>query len=206
MKKIVLVAFDQFTDIDLFLMWDILGRNAEDWHVRILGSSPVVQSAHGLPVPVHGPLREANSADAVLFTSGREGIPAALAAPDFLASFELDAKRQRIGSICAGAFILERLGLLSGQATTHPQARSNLQALGIEPRDQPLVFQGNVATAGGCLSALYLVGWLIESWFGADKRRSTLLPVLPTGQQELYDALIGLSIRQGEMGVSPTIS
>ncbi|WP_223416299.1 MULTISPECIES: DJ-1/PfpI family protein [unclassified Pseudomonas] len=204
MKKIVLVAFDQFTDIDLFLMWDILCRNTEDWHVRILGSSAIVRSAHGLPVSVHGPLSEANSADAVLFVSGKEGIPAALAAPDFLPSFELDSRRQRIGSICAGAFILERLGLLSGQATTHPDARSSLQALGLEPLDQPLVCQGNVATAGGCLSALYLVGWLVESWFDVGKRRATLLPVLPAGQQELYDALIGLSIRQGALYDKPS--
>ena len=68
--------------------------------------------------------------------------------------------------------------------------------------DQPLVYQGNVATAGGCLAALYLVGWLVESWFDVDKRRATLLPVLPAGQQELYDALIGLSIRQGEVCAS----
>lgn len=206
LKKIVLVAFDQFTDIDLFLMWDILGRNTEDWHVRILGSSSIVRSAHGLPVPVHGPLCEANSADAVLFVSGKEGIPAALANPDFLPSFELDPRRQRVGSICAGAFILERLGLLpGGRATTHPDARSSLQALGLEPVDQPLVCQGNVATAGGCLAALYLVGWLVESWFDIGKRRATLLPVLPTGQQALYDALIGLSIRQGEVGASTTL-
>lgn len=81
LKKIVLVAFDQFTDIDLFLMWDILGRNTEDWHVRILGSSAIVRSAHDV-----------------------------------------------------------------------------------------------------------------------DKRRATLLPVLPVGQQELYDALIGFSIRQALTG------
>jgi hypothetical protein len=59
-----------------------------------------------------------------------------------------------------------------------------------------------VATAGGCLSALYLVGWLVESWFNVDKRRATLHPVLPAGQQALYNALIGLSIRQGEMGAA----
>lgn len=156
---------------------------------------------------MHGPLCEANSADAVLFVSGKEGIPAALANPDFLPSFELDPRRQRVGSICAGAFILERLGLLpGGRATTHPDARPSLQALGLEPVDQPLVCQGNVATAGGCLAALYLVGWLVESWFDIGKRRATLLPVLPAGQQELYDALIGLSIRQGEVGASTTLS
>jgi hypothetical protein len=63
--------------------------------------------------------------------------------------------------------------------------------------DQPLVCHGSVATAGGCLAALYLVGWLVESLFDIEKRRATLLPVLPAGQQELYGALIGFSIRQG---------
>ncbi|MGT2492164.1 hypothetical protein ACU4GD_20645 [Cupriavidus basilensis] len=33
-RKSHLVTFDQFTDIDLFLMWDILGRNTKDWNVR----------------------------------------------------------------------------------------------------------------------------------------------------------------------------
>ncbi|HBP6305403.1 TPA: thiamine biosynthesis protein ThiJ [Pseudomonas aeruginosa] len=208
MKEIALVTFDQFTDIDLFLMWDILGRNTQDWNVRILASSSVVRSAHGLSVSAHGSLSEANRADAVLFASGKQGIPAALADPDFLPSFQLDPSRQLIGSICAGAFVLERLGLLSGgRATTHPDARGGLQALGLEPVDQPLVCQGSIATAGGCLAALYLVGWIVESLFDIEKRRTTLLPVLPAGQQELYEALIGLSIRQGlsQTAASPVI-
>lgn len=198
MKEIALVTFDQFTDIDLFLMWDILGRNTEDWNVRILASSSIVRSANGLSVSVHGSLSEANHADAVLFASGKQGIPAALAHPDFLSSFQLDPTRQFIGSICAGAFILERLGLLpNGRATTHPDARGGFQTPGLELVDQPLVCQGSVATAGGCLASLYLVGWLVESLFDIEKRRTTLLPVLPAGQQELYSALIELSIRQG---------
>ncbi|WP_196319613.1 DJ-1/PfpI family protein [Burkholderia cepacia] len=198
LKDIALVAFDQFTDIDLFLMWDILGRNTTDWRVRILGAQPVLHSAHGLPIPVHGPLSDANRTDAVLFSSGKQGIPAALANPDFLPSFDLDPARQRIGSICAGAFILEQLGLLpDGQATTHPDARNGLLARGLQALDQPLVCRGNVATAGGCLAAVYLTGWLVESMFDADKRRETLRPVLPAGQREIYENLIEFSIRQG---------
>lgn len=55
------------------------------------------------------------------------------------------------------------------------------------------------ATAGGCLSALYLVGWLIESLYDKEKRRETLLPVLPTGQQSVLESLIEFSIQQGRM-------
>ncbi|UVE65148.1 DJ-1/PfpI family protein [Burkholderia pyrrocinia] len=198
LKDIALVAFDRFTDIDLFLMWDILGRNSKEWRVRILGAQPVLHSAQGLAIPTHGPLADANCADAVLFSSGKEGVPAALADPDFLPSFDFDPERQLVGSICAGAFILERLGLLpQRRATTHPDARADLQALELQAMDQPLVCHGNVATAGGCLASLYLTGWLVESMFDADKRRETLLPVLPAGQREIYEALIEFSLGQG---------
>jgi transcriptional regulator GlxA family with amidase domain len=206
LKDIALIAFDRFTDIDLLLMWDILGRNSQDWRVRILGAQPVLHSAHGLAIPTHGPLSDANRADAVLFSSGKQGIPAALASPDFLPAFDLDPARQHIGSICAGAFILERLGLLpERRATTHPDARDGLLAHGLQAPDQPLVCHGNVATAGGCLAALYLTGWLVESMFDADKRRDTLLPVLPAGQRDIYEALIGFSIRQGAGQIAGSI-
>ena len=198
MKDIVLVAFDQFTDIDLFLMWDILGRNTEDWRIRIVGAPQALSSAHGLTVHPHGPLSEANHADAVLFASGRQGVPAALVSPDFLPSFDLNPVRQHIGAICAGVYILERLGLIpDGQITTHPDAQSGLLDLGLQVLEQPLVCRGKVATAGGCLAALYLVGWLVESMFDADKRHETLRPILPSGQREIYEDLIEFSIGQG---------
>ncbi|HEQ1857134.1 TPA: DJ-1/PfpI family protein [Providencia alcalifaciens] len=200
MKEIAIIAFDQFTDIDLFLMWDILGRNRQDWRVRILGNTSKLRSAHGLEITPQGVLSEASQADAVLFCSGKEGVPLALSDPNFLPSIKLDPSHQYIGSICAGAFILNALGLLpKRQASTHPEAMKALQAVSVEPVNQPLVCDGRVATAGGCLSALYLVGWLIESLFDKQKRDETLLPVLPTGQQPLFNSLIEFSVRQGRM-------
>ena len=201
MKTIALVAFDHFTDIDLFLMWDILGRNRHDWQVRIVGKQRELRSAHGLLVATHGTLAEANQADVVLFASGKEGVPAALADQDFLPAFQLDPGRQLIGSICGGAFILAALGLLPGRrAATHPEARDALRAAGVEPDGRPLMSVGNVATAGGCLAALYLVGWMVERLFGAEKSLATLRPVLPAGQYDLYEKLIVSSIGQGRDG------
>lgn len=200
MKEIAIIAFDQFTDIDLFLMWDILGRNRQDWRVRILGNVSTLRSAHGLEITPQGALCEASQADAVLFCSGKEGVPLALADSSFLPSINLDSSRQYIGSICAGAFILNALGLLpKRQASTHPEAMAVLKTLSVEPVNQPLVCDGHVATAGGCLSALYLVGWLIESLFDKQKRDATLQPVLPTGQQQLFNSLIEFSVHQGRM-------
>ncbi|NNM58520.1 MAG: thiamine biosynthesis protein ThiJ [Legionellales bacterium] len=198
MKKIAIVIFDDFTDIDLFLMWDILNRNKTDWEVKILGTKEQHRSTHGLLITTHGNISEANTADVVLFTSGKKGVRTVINDKNFLNAFTLNPQKQMIGSICAGAFILACLGLLEeGSATTHPEAKAELQSLGIEVLDKPLVYHGNVATAGGCLSAQYLVGWIIESLFGIEKRKETLKPILPAGQQELYEKLITASIQEG---------
>ena len=198
MKNIAIVIFDSFTDIDLFLMWDILGRNNTDWQVKILGAKEEHRSAHGLSIRTHGHITEANDADVVLFSSGKIGVKAAMADKTFMNAFSLNPKKQLIGSICAGSFILAKLGLLtSGPATTHPDAKKELQALGIEVLDMALVCNGNVATAGGCLSAVYLVGWVVELLFGRGKRKEALRELIPAGQSEIYDHLIESSIRDG---------
>lgn len=196
MKKIVIVIFDHFTDLDLFLMWDILGRNKTDWQVKILGTKEAHQSANGLLIKTHGYISEANDADVVLFSSGKVGVKGAIANQDFMRAFSLNPDTQLIGSICAGSFILAKLGLLAfGPATTHPDAKEELQALGIEVLDLPLVCKGNVATAGGCLSAVYLIGWAVEALFGRDKRKETLRELIPAGQSAIYERLIDTSIR-----------
>jgi transcriptional regulator GlxA family with amidase domain len=197
-KTIVIVIFDSFTDIDLFLMWDILGRNATDWRVRILGTKAEHVSAHGLAVRTHGHVAEANDADVVLFSSGKLGVKAALSDEAFVKAFAPDPGRQLIGSICGGAFILERLGLLrGGPATTHPDAMAELRALGVDVREQALVCHGHVATAGGCLSAVYLVGWVVETLFGRAKRVEALRELIPAGQRDTFERLIESSIREG---------
>lgn len=71
-----------------------------------------------------------------------------------------------------------------------------LQATGVQVIDKPLVCQAKVATAGGCLAAVYLVGWLIESMFGVQKRHETLRPVLPAGQHALYESLITQTMKE----------
>lgn len=40
MHTIAIVLFDDFTDIDFFLIKDILGRTRHDWVVKVLGTKP----------------------------------------------------------------------------------------------------------------------------------------------------------------------
>ncbi len=197
MKKIVIIIFDGFTDIDLFLMWDILGRNKTDWSVKILDKNKQHQSTNGLFITTHGHISEANDADIVLFGSGY-GVSEVLKDKNFLESFSLDPKKQIIGSICSGSLILASLGILANlPATTHPVVKSELQALGVEVIDLPLVCNGNIATAGGCLSAQYLVGWFIERLYGVEKRKEALKALLPVGESDIYEGLISSAIQKG---------
>ncbi|MES2208202.1 MAG: DJ-1/PfpI family protein [Pseudomonadota bacterium] len=185
---IAIVAFDDFTDIDLIFIWDLLNRvHLPHWKVRILGEASFHRSMTGLTISTHGPLSEANTADAVLFTSGK-GTRLKIQDEEYLAQFNLNPERQLIGSICSGALMLAALGLLQGkQATTYPSAKPLLSAYGVHVIEKPLVIEGNIATAGGCLSAQYLAGWIIERLVGADIANAVIKSCQPVGEGLFFD-------------------
>ncbi|HJW33447.1 MAG TPA: DJ-1/PfpI family protein [Holophagaceae bacterium] len=181
--KIVLIAFDQFTDIDVHLPWDLLNRvKRPDWTVRILADAPRVTSRTGLGLEVHGDLTEAREADAVIVTSG-DRTRALSKDAAFLERLELDPSRQLIGSMCSGALILGAKGLLTGlTATTYPTAWKELEAFGAKAVQEPFVPHGRIATAAGCLAAQDMAGWIIETLTDRRTRELALKSVQPVGR------------------------
>ncbi|MBF4227985.1 thiamine biosynthesis protein ThiJ, partial [Vibrio anguillarum] len=128
------------------------------------------------------------------------GIPAAMKDAEFMSALSLDPNKQLIGSICAGSFILHELGLLKGKPlTTNPDAKSVLQKMGGDVQDLPLVVEGNIATAGGCLSLMYLIGWVAERLFDSSKRKTIQNQLIPAGQLELFEELITTTIQSAEL-------
>lgn len=190
MSKIAIIIFDKFTDLDLWLMWDLLGRvRLENWEVKILGEKDAHLSATNIKVKTHGRIEEANEADAVLFVSGY-GTRERIIDESWLNRFKLNAEKQFIGSICSGSAILAKLGLLEGKtATTYPTTKTLLESLGVEIVEKPFVAHGRVATAGGCLAQQYLIGWVIENL--ADKSWSDLVlkSIQPVGEGLFFDDL-----------------
>jgi transcriptional regulator GlxA family with amidase domain len=184
--QVSIVAFDRFTDIDVFMPWDLLNRaraaGARDWQVRILGKTSHVTSVAGLQIPTHGPLSETASSAAVIFASG-VGIEDCLKDVDFLDALALNERSQLIGSMCAGAMILAHKGLLEGRtATTYPTYMARLaQYPGVQPVEEAFVRHGNVATAGGCLAAQLLCQWVMETLAGRDVSDAVLASILPVG-------------------------
>lgn len=186
--KIAIVIFDKFTDIDLFLMWDLLNRvRVADWEVRILGEKPVHLSATNIEIKTQGTIEEANDADAVLFISG-QGTRDRIADESWLAKFNLNPERQFIGSICSGSLILAKLGLLEGKtATTYPTSKAVLESLNVEVVEKPFVAHGNVATAGGCLAQQYLIHWVVENLADKDWADLIVKAIQPVGEGLFFD-------------------
>jgi transcriptional regulator GlxA family with amidase domain len=184
--KAVIVAFDRFTDVDVFLPWDLLNRvrfRDKDFSVRIVGPSTTHRSVCGLELPMHADLEECNFADLVYFSSGpvtREFIKN----DALLKRFRLDPNNQIICSMCSGALILAALGILKGiSATTYPTAVEELRGFGIEVETaKHLVTHGNIGTAAGCLAAVDLMGWAIEKMYDPKVRQDVIASVLPVGQ------------------------
>ncbi len=182
MKTITIVAFDNFTDIDVYLAWDLFNRlklKDKEVQVKIVGTAESHLSSSKLPVHIHGQIEECNSADIVFFSSGA-GTRKLIKEPDYLKRFNLDPEKQIICSMCSGSLILAALGLLKGiSATTYPSAIEALQSYGVEYEEKDLVVHGNIATAAGCLAAIDLVGWIIEKRWNKEFRDEVLSSVLP---------------------------
>ena len=189
-KTVCIVCFDHFTDIDTFLPWDMLNRvrlRDDGWAVKLIGDKTRHTSIAGLETPTHGGITDANAADAVLFTSGAKGILPLLNDDSWLGAFDLDPGRQMIGSMCTGAAVLAKLGLLDGlTATTYQTSVPLLQSLGVEIVEEPMIVHGNIAAAG-CLAAQNLSYWVIEGLAGKSTADGVLASILPVG--ESYVAL-----------------
>lgn len=185
MKTITIVAFDKFTDIDVFLAWDLFNRArllTKNMNVKIVGSKSHHTSVTGISLEMHGNIQECNTADVVFFSSG-VGTRALIKDSEYLKQFNLDPERQIICSMCSGSLILAALGLLDGiTATTYPTAIDLLKSFGVTVEEKSLVTHGNIATAAGCLAALELVGWIVDRLFGEKIKDEMLASVQPVGK------------------------
>ncbi len=189
MKKAVIVAFDKFTDIDLFLAWDLLNRirfREKDFQVKIVGTEITHTSVCGIDLKTQGFIEECNDADLVFFGSG-PGTRDLIINNTYLNRFALNPDKQIICSMCSGALIIAALGHLKGlSATTYPTAYEALKNYGIDViKNKHLVTHGNIGTAAGCLAAVDLVGWAIEKLYNSKIREEVIASILPVGQGQV---------------------
>lgn len=189
---IAILTFDGFNELDSLIAYGMLSRisllgNA-DWKVSISSPTARVTSMNGLTIDAHTGLQEANQADAVLIGSGMKTREIANN-PSILGQLQLNPQRQLIAAQCSGTFLLAKLGLI-GQtpACTDSSSKPWVQAAGVNILNQAFFADGNLATAGGCLSAQYISAWMIARLKGAAEAREVLHYFAPVGEKDEYVA------------------
>ena len=185
--NIAILTFDGFNEIDSFVSFHILNRiEADGWKVAITCPSETVRSTNGVQISAQQPLEFANDADAVLF-GGSPRSREIVEDKAIMSRLRLDPRRQLLGSQCAGAWFLAKLGMLATQPVcTNLRSRPSLEAMGIRVLDRPFVATGNVASAGGCLASPYLATWVILRLLGNEAAEKALGIVAPVGEKKQY--------------------
>ncbi|KAJ2981276.1 hypothetical protein NQ176_g2125 [Zarea fungicola] len=188
---IAILTFDGFNELDSFIALGILNRlnqqNSNTVRVSIASPTPTVRSMNGIVVTATATLEEACAADAVVIGSGAK--TREVVEDNLILSVlrKIDPARQLIAAQCSGALLAAKLGLLDGvPACTDDVSKPWVIAAGVEVVNQPFIYHGNVATAGGCLASHYLATWLIRRLFGTQAAKKALSYVVPVGEQEEY--------------------
>jgi transcriptional regulator GlxA family with amidase domain len=184
---IAILTFEGFNELDSLIALGILNRiKKPDWKVSLACPSSTVTSMNGVKIHAQCSLAEACAADAIIVGSGMRTREIANDAA-IMSALKLDAKRQLIGAQCSGTFLLAKLGILGAvPACTDLTSKPWVQEEGVKVLNQAFYAQGNVATAGGCLSSQYLAAWIIARTEGVEAAKSALHYVAPVGEKDEY--------------------
>src|SRR5215813_7341237 len=185
--KIAIVTFDGFNEIDSILVAHILNRvENPGWNAEITAPTQSVTSMNGVVISAQQPLEFVSEADAVVFGSGRK-TKQCVEDASIISRIKLSTEHQLIASQCSGALVLAQLGLLKDMpASTDSWTKPELEAAGVKVLNRPFYAEGNIATAGGCLSAQYLATWIIWRLKGKEAAIEALNYVVPVGEQQEY--------------------
>lgn len=197
---IAIVTFDGFNELDSLVSASILNRLQDrGWKAEICAPEDCITSMHGLKIQTDRPLNYANEADVVLFGSGIHSFEQRQSG--VLDVLTLNPDYQLIGAQCSGALFLDALGLLPKQPiSTDVKTRGVLETRGVTISDKALSVAGNIATAGGCLSSVYLAAWVIATLADAETMKRVMTRVAPVGELE------GLLEKLDSLLVEPNIS
>ncbi len=108
------------------------------------------------------------------------------------------ASARRVGSVCGGAFVLGRAGLLKGKrATTHWSAAARLKSLYPDTKVEPdsiYTIDGSVCTSAGVTAGIDLALALVEADLGPEvatniARQLVVFVRRPGGQSQFSEAL-----------------
>ena len=183
--NIAILTFEGFNELDSFIAAGILNRmRGSGWNVQITSPTGHVTSMNGVKVTAQQPLEFANNAEVVLVGSGINTIDIAKD-NRILRRLNLKPEKQLVCAQCSGTLLLSVLGVLNGlPACTDLTTKPWVIESGVKVLNQPFFAEGNIATAGGCMSSQYLATWIIAKLAGREAAESAVHYVAPVGEKE----------------------
>ena len=199
MRRVVIVAFPGVQALDVAGPAEVFAR-AGGYDVRV--AAPVCEplaTGSGYAIVPELALADVRGPIDTLLVAGGEGTRAAARDDDLRDWLRETAPRaRRVASVCTGAFLLARAGLLDGRrATTHwawcDELARRYPAVTVDP-DPIFVADGNVRTSAGVTAGMDLALALVDEDLGPAAalrvaRELVLFVRRPGGQAQFSTAL-----------------
>jgi transcriptional regulator GlxA family with amidase domain len=210
-RRVVILVFEGMQVLDATGPSEVLslaGRNmrpgtgSRGYALELVAPVPgPVRASSGLALIPDRTIAETTGPLDTLIVVGGQGTRQACENPELMSWVAGAARRsRRVASVCTGAFLLARAGLLGGRrATTHWAACTALQRLhpDIEVQRDPIfVRDGSVYTSAGVTAGIDLTLALVEEDLGRQvalqvARQLVLFIRRPGGQEQFSTVLAG---------------
>ncbi|WP_133492355.1 GlxA family transcriptional regulator [Alcanivorax sp. 24] len=167
-------ALDIFGPLDVFAEANRFLLPDAQYHLTVIGMEPhSIRCSNGALLRPHCHYMDVKDAFSLLLVAGGPSIPGLEVSRAFaLWLGQASARAQRFGSICNGAFILARAGLLAGRmVTTHWNDADALAELCPDAKVQPdrlYISDGNLYTSAGVTAGIDLALFLVARDQGQD--------------------------------------
>lgn len=210
-RRVVIVVFEGLQALDAIGPAEVFSQASRlgdpGYEVELVGRQAAM--TNGLTLSPVTRFDDARGSLDTLLVAGGRGVGRAQHDAELIAWVQDAASRsRRVASVCTGAFILARAGLLDGRrATTHWDSCALLArrhpAVTVEP-DPIFVRDGDVYTSAGVTAGMDLALALVEEDMGADvamevARRLVLFARRPGGQAQFSVQLAAQAARPGPL-------
>lgn len=185
MKQVGILIFDDVEELDFVGPWEVLQMvnevarlrgESEPLHNRLISrDGGDITAVKGMRVGAHASMTDIDALD-VLLVPGGYGARAVIEGVHTMAWVERIAPGcDWVTSVCTGAFVLAKAGLLEGRrAATHWAAFDEFKKLGLKGELVPnvrYVRDGNIVTAAGVSAGIDMSLWLVGQWFDPQMSR-----------------------------------
>lgn len=207
MRRVDIVVFDGMTLLDATGPLEVLrvaDPSGELYCTRLVSAAGGrVRSSAGLEVLTESPSAE-GAADTVIVVGGDRLVAEPIEDELLQLAGDLSQSARRVASVCTGAFVLARLGLLDGRRVTthwrHAQALADrFPLLDVQP-DVIHVRDGRIATSAGISAGLDLTLALVEEDLGAAAAREAARELVVFMQRPGGQAQFSSALRQATVG------